>query len=75
MGLKRLGKGTFEGITGIVTKPVKGARSGGVSGFFKGLGKGLIGLPVKPIVGVMGTWCSSGLLFVRAQSARILMHP
>ena len=54
MGLKRLGKGTFEGLTGLVTKPVKGAKSGGVSGFFKGLGKGLIGLPVKPIVGVVG---------------------
>jgi hypothetical protein len=54
MGMKRFGKGMFEGITGIVTKPVKGARSGGVGGFFKGLGKGLIGLPVKPIVGIMG---------------------
>lgn len=32
-----------SGITGIVEKPVEGAKSHGVGGFFKGVGKGLVG--------------------------------
>ena len=32
--------GVFDGVTGVVTKPISGARSEGVQGFFKGLGKG-----------------------------------
>lgn len=29
-------QGVFDGVTGIVRKPVEGARQEGVSGFFKG---------------------------------------
>ena len=31
---------------------MSGAEKGGVEGFFKGVGKGLAGVVVKPIVGV-----------------------
>ena len=31
----------------------KGARSSGINGFFKGVGKGLLGLLVKPASGVV----------------------
>lgn len=45
-------QGVFHGVTGIVTKPVEGARQEGVKGFFKGAGKGLIGVVVRPVGGV-----------------------
>lgn len=32
-----------SGITGVVSKPLEGAEKEGVSGFFKGLGKGIVG--------------------------------
>uniref|UniRef100_A0A673IQF1 Vacuolar protein sorting 13 homolog A n=1 Tax=Sinocyclocheilus rhinocerous TaxID=307959 RepID=A0A673IQF1_9TELE len=45
-GLTRGGKGLVSGfvsgITGIVTKPIKGAQKEGAAGFFKGVGKGLL---------------------------------
>lgn len=43
----------MEGVTGIVTKPVRGAKEGGVGGFFKGVGKGAIGLVARPAAGVV----------------------
>ena len=43
-GLAKGGKGLFKGIvsgvTGIVTKPIEGAKAEGAEGFFKGIGKG-----------------------------------
>ncbi|XP_055946551.1 intermembrane lipid transfer protein Vps13-like isoform X4 [Argiope bruennichi] len=50
---KGLFMGVFDGVTGIVTKPIEGAREGGVGGFFKGVGKGLIGFVVRPTAGVV----------------------
>ena len=47
-----LGKGVLHGITGLVSAPVRGATEGGVSGFAKGLGRGLVGVAVKPTAGV-----------------------
>ena len=35
-GGKGLVMGVFDGVTGIVRKPVEGAKQDGVSGFFKG---------------------------------------
>ena len=32
-------QGVFDGVTGIVRKPVEGAKQEGVEGFFKGLFK------------------------------------
>jgi hypothetical protein len=38
----------YEGVTGIVTKPYQGARSKGVFGCCKGVGKGICGVIVAP---------------------------
>ena len=51
-GTKRLGVGILQGVTGVFTQPVKGAMRGGASGFVKGVGRGLVGAAVKPVVGV-----------------------
>lgn len=52
-GTKRLGKGIFAGVTGVITAPTQGAIHGGVPGFIEGVGKGLIGVAVKPAAGVL----------------------
>ncbi len=55
-GLKNAGEsvigGVASGVGGIFMAPVKGARTEGVGGFFKGVGKGLVGAVVKPVMGV-----------------------
>lgn len=43
----------MDGFTGFVTKPIRGARDEGVGGFFKGVGKGTIGLVARPAAGVV----------------------
>jgi vacuolar protein sorting-associated protein 13A/C len=40
-------------VTGVVTKPVSGAKEGGASGFMKGLGKGFLGLVTRPTGGIV----------------------
>jgi hypothetical protein len=52
-GVSSLGMGLFDGITGIVLKPVEGAKKGGLKGFGKGVGKGMLGVVVKPLTGVL----------------------
>lgn len=52
-GGRDLVMGVYEGVTGIVTKPVAGAKQEGISGFFKGVGKGLIGAVARPTAGVV----------------------
>ncbi|XP_075971796.1 vacuolar protein sorting 13C isoform X2 [Anticarsia gemmatalis] len=56
-GLARSGKGlvmgVVDGVTGVFTKPIEGAREQGVEGFFKGLGKGAVGLVARPTAGVV----------------------
>eukprot|EP01117_Protostelium_nocturnum_P004842 TRINITY_DN1754_c1_g1_i2.p1 TRINITY_DN1754_c1_g1~~TRINITY_DN1754_c1_g1_i2.p1 ORF type:complete len:3345 (-),score=1219.39 TRINITY_DN1754_c1_g1_i2:51-8879(-) len=52
-GLKALGSGFKDGVFGLVTQPIKGAKKGGAVGLIKGFGRGLAGLPVKPTVGVI----------------------
>jgi hypothetical protein len=53
LGTKNLGMGLFDGITGIVMDPIRGAEKEGVQGFFKGVGKGLIGVVCKPVAGAI----------------------
>jgi len=53
MGGIGLGRGLFQGLTGIVTKPVEGAKKGGVGGFAKGLVQGVVGVAVKPATAVI----------------------
>lgn len=52
-GVKALGGGFKEGITGIVTQPMKMGQESGIGGAIVGLGKGLIGLVAKPVAGVL----------------------
>jgi vacuolar protein sorting-associated protein 13A/C len=49
---KDLGKGVFEGITGLITQPVKGVKQEGVLGLFKGVGRGIVGVGIKPTAGI-----------------------
>ena len=55
-GLLKAGEGVaggfVRGLSGVITKPIKGAERGGVEGFFKGLGQGAVGLVVKPLAGM-----------------------
>ncbi|XP_055593237.1 intermembrane lipid transfer protein Vps13-like [Uranotaenia lowii] len=55
-GIARSGKGlvmgVFDGVTGVFTKPISGAKEEGVEDFFKGLGKKGVGLVARPIAGV-----------------------
>nr|XP_023025337.1 vacuolar protein sorting-associated protein 13-like [Leptinotarsa decemlineata] len=46
-------QGVYSGVTGVFTKPVEGAKEQGVEGFFKGLGKGAVGLVARPVAGVV----------------------
>ncbi|KAG6900136.1 hypothetical protein C0993_002481 [Termitomyces sp. T159_Od127] len=39
-------------MEGVLMKPIEGAGSEGPIGFFKGVGKGLIGVVTKPVIGV-----------------------
>ena len=52
-GVKGLGTGVFDGVTGVFVKPVTGAMDEGVEGFFKGVGKGMVGLVTRPASGVI----------------------
>ncbi|CAM9437431.1 unnamed protein product, partial [Hapterophycus canaliculatus] len=51
-GGKDIAGGFTSGVSGIFSAPVSGAKKGGVGGFFMGVGKGLVGAVVKPVVGV-----------------------
>jgi len=53
MGMQGLGKGLFDGVTGLVRKPVEGAMKDGVGGFAKGVAQGFVGVAVKPVAGVL----------------------
>ncbi|KAK9477512.1 hypothetical protein V1514DRAFT_282762 [Lipomyces japonicus] len=45
-------EGLASGISGMALAPMKGASEEGAAGFFKGLGKGLVGLPTKTAIGI-----------------------
>lgn len=50
-GLKAAGKGLslglYDGISGLVMQPLKGAKEEGPTGFIKGFGKGIGGVVLK----------------------------
>lgn len=48
---KEFGLGFYDGISGLVTQPLKGAEKEGGAGFLKGFGKGIGGLILKPAAG------------------------
>ena len=48
---KEFGLGLYDGISGLVTQPLKGAEKEGGIGFVKGFGKGVSGIIMKPAAG------------------------
>ena len=48
---QEFGLGLSDGLTGLVTQPVKGAKKEGFVGAMKGIRKGLGGVVLKPSVG------------------------
>eukprot|EP00474_Spongospora_subterranea_P004384 CRZ04842.1 hypothetical protein [Spongospora subterranea] len=52
-GTRNLASGLADGIAGIVLDPLKGAANNGVSGFFKGVAFGAVGLFAKPLTGAL----------------------
>ncbi|KAL9658375.1 hypothetical protein ABK040_015695 [Willaertia magna] len=52
-GAKSLFRGFVGGATGIVTQPIKGFQEESVGGLIKGVGKGIIGIPLKPVGGII----------------------
>lgn len=57
-GLKAAGKefgfGFYDGITGLITQPLRGAEQEGAAGLMKGIGKGIGGLILKPGAAIWG---------------------
>ncbi|KAI1484782.1 hypothetical protein F5X96DRAFT_662874 [Biscogniauxia mediterranea] len=49
---KEFGLGMYDGITGLITQPIKGAEKEGGAGLLKGFGKGIGGLILKPAAAV-----------------------
>ncbi|XP_026776549.2 intermembrane lipid transfer protein VPS13D isoform X3 [Pangasianodon hypophthalmus] len=53
-GIHGLTHGIIGGLTSVITSTVEGVKTeGGVSGFFSGLGKGLVGTVTKPVAGAL----------------------
>ncbi|KAF4121720.1 UDP:flavonoid glycosyltransferase YjiC, YdhE family [Geosmithia morbida] len=48
---KEFGFGLYDGISGLVTQPMRAAEKEGASGLIKGFGKGIGGLITKPAAG------------------------
>ncbi|EQC26539.1 hypothetical protein SDRG_15631 [Saprolegnia diclina VS20] len=49
-----LGKSLANGVSGLVTKPMQGAKDDGFKGFAKGVGQGTLGLVASPFIGTLG---------------------
>ncbi|KAL3424213.1 sterol glucosyltransferase [Phlyctema vagabunda] len=67
---KGLGMGFFNGFTGIVTQPIKGAMDDGFKGFGKGFVAGSLGVVVKPGAAMLGLVGYSMLGAYKSISAR-----
>ena len=60
-GSHQVGRGFYQGITGFVLQPLKAARlgherdgiRGATKGFLSGAVKGIVGVPLKPIAGIL----------------------
>lgn len=52
-GIKGLGFGLLDGATGLFRHVYEGASNDGVQGAFAGVGRGLVGMVAKPVVGVL----------------------
>eukprot|EP00003_Mantamonas_plastica_P023843 TRINITY_DN4346_c0_g1_i4.p1 TRINITY_DN4346_c0_g1~~TRINITY_DN4346_c0_g1_i4.p1 ORF type:complete len:780 (+),score=254.06 TRINITY_DN4346_c0_g1_i4:1390-3729(+) len=70
-GLKGLGTGVFDGVTGLVVHPYEGMRSNGIRGLGVGLGKAVVDLPSKPLGGLFSF--AGGLVGEVSNAPRALM--
>ncbi|EQB44694.1 hypothetical protein CGLO_16538 [Colletotrichum gloeosporioides Cg-14] len=52
-GANSLFTSAASGVGGLVRKPLEGAEQEGALGFFKGIGKGVVGFATKPAIGVL----------------------
>lgn len=52
-GFKSFGRGLWDGTTGLVTQPIKGAKEDGVKGLGMGMVRGLTGTVTKPVHGTV----------------------
>jgi len=52
-GAMSLGHGISSGVTGLFRDPYRGAIAAGPAGFFRGLGKGVVGGVLKPLTGAL----------------------
>jgi len=53
LGVRDFGVGIKEGLTGVVKAPIQGAKREGFVGLLKGIGRGVSGVAVKPIIGTV----------------------
>jgi hypothetical protein len=70
--------GLTSGMSGLITKPFEETRKSGVKGFFRGVGLGLIGAAVKPVMGITDglTSVASGISNqVGDASVHVLVRP
>eukprot|EP00743_Colponemidia_sp_Colp-15_P006113 GILK01006571.1.p1 GENE.GILK01006571.1~~GILK01006571.1.p1 ORF type:complete len:965 (-),score=132.21 GILK01006571.1:54-2915(-) len=51
LGAECFMRGFYDGITGLVVEPIKGAKEGGFIGGTLGFGKGLLGVVCQPVAG------------------------
>jgi len=51
-GAKKIGEGVLHGVTGIFIEPYKGAQQEGALGVAKGLGRGAVGIIMRPVAGI-----------------------
>ncbi|CAF2764840.1 unnamed protein product [Rotaria sp. Silwood2] len=72
LGLSYLG--FVEGVKGVVTKPVSGAKESGATGFVKGLGKGFLGLVTRPTGGIVDFTSTSLDLIKRTAQQEETVH-
>ena len=72
IGIKEGAKDIGKGIAGIFYKPYQGAKSGGVKGFFKGLGSGVLGAVVSPFTALFRV---TNNLFVGLRNTVNLLNP
>jgi hypothetical protein len=64
---QEFGYGFYDGISGLITQPLRGAEKEGTAGLIKGIGKGIGGLLLKPSAGKnsrMLDYNSLALLFI-----------
>ncbi|PQE14327.1 hypothetical protein CJF30_00006908 [Rutstroemia sp. NJR-2017a BBW] len=69
---KTFGYGFMDGLSGVVTKPYKGAKEGGWAGFSKGVAKGTMGLVTGPGAGMFGLFAYPFLGMYRSMSTASL---